>query len=332
MGDAAAKRRNALIVEVPPGERTIFMRRDFDYPRELVWLVYTDGQQMRNWWGPSKYNTVVHEFDFRNGGKWRIDNVSKDGKEVHPFHGEFSNIKPIDEFTWTFGYADMPAGPETYKFIDLGNGRTRIESVSTFPDASTRDAIAKGGMEEGARETYERLDTLLGQTAKTSSAERFGFKPINAVRFTRVVNAPRKLVFDVWTRPEHLSHWFSPHGFKVEGVESDPRPGGVFKLIMVPEGGGGFWSVGKYLEVEAPKKIVTRVGGQGADGHVMFEVINTAVFEEQGSKTIIYAAGEVIAINDPAIGKMAMAGMDEGWKQTLDRFEARLAEVNGGVI
>ena len=62
----------------------------------------------------------------------------------------------------------------------------------------------------------------------------------------------------------------------------------------------------------------------------MFEVLNTNVFEEQVSKTIIYAAGEVIAINDPAIGKMAMAGMDEGWKQTLDRFEARLAKVAGG--
>jgi len=327
--NGATRKRNPLIVELARGERTIFMRREFDFPRELVWRVYTDGQQMRHWWGPSKYNTVVHAFDFRNGGKWRIDNVSKDGKDVHSFHGEFSNIKPIDEFTWTFGYADYPSGPETYRFIDLGNGRTRLEAVSTFPDVASRDAIAQGGMEAGAIETYDRLEDLLDQTSRTSSAERLGLKVINAVRFTRVVNAPRQLVFDVWTKPEHLSHWFSPHGFKVEGVESDPHPGGIFKLIMVPEGGGGFWSVGKYLEVEAPRKIVTRVGGEGADGKLMFEVINTAVFEERGSQTIIYAGGEVIAINDPAIGEMAMAGMDEGWRQTLDRFEARLADIKG---
>jgi uncharacterized protein YndB with AHSA1/START domain len=140
------------------------MRREFDYPRELVWRVYTDGQQMKHWWGPSKYDTVVHEFDFRNGGKWRVDNVSKDGKDVHPFKGEFSNIQPIDEFTWTFGYADMPAGSETYKFIDLGEGRTRLETISIFPDVATRDAIASGGMEEGARETYDRLDALLAKS------------------------------------------------------------------------------------------------------------------------------------------------------------------------
>mgnify|MGYP003408495766 FL=1 len=164
MADVAPKSRHKLHVEVPPGERTIFMRREFDYPRELVWRVYTDGQQMKHWWGPSKYDTVVHEFDFRNGGKWRVDNVSKDGKDVHPFKGEFSNIKPIDEFTWTFGYADLPAGPETYKFIDLGDGRTRLETISIFPDVATRDAIANGGMEEGARETYDRLDALLAKS------------------------------------------------------------------------------------------------------------------------------------------------------------------------
>ncbi|MDP3738903.1 MAG: SRPBCC domain-containing protein [Hyphomonadaceae bacterium] len=165
MADAPAKKRNKLHVEVPPGQPIIIMKREFDFPRNLVWDVYTDSSHMKNWWGPHKYDTVVHEFDFRNGGKWRVDNVSKDGKEVHPFKGEFSNIRPKEEFTWTFGYADMPPGTETYRFVDL-NGRTRIESVSHFPDVATRDAIAESGMEEGARETYERLEALLGKLSK----------------------------------------------------------------------------------------------------------------------------------------------------------------------
>ena len=53
MADAAPKSRHKLHVEVPPGEHTVFMRREFDYPRELVWRVYTDGQQMKHWWWPS---------------------------------------------------------------------------------------------------------------------------------------------------------------------------------------------------------------------------------------------------------------------------------------
>ena len=48
--------------------------------------------------------------------------------------------------------------------------------------------------------------------------------PIKTVRFTRTVKAPRQLVWDVWTKAEHLANWFSPNGFTVEGVESDlPR-------------------------------------------------------------------------------------------------------------
>ena len=148
--------------------------------------------------------------------------------------------------------------------------------------------------------------------------------PIKTVRFTRTVKAPRQLVWDVWTKAEHLANWFSPNGFTVEGVESDPRPGGILKLIMVPKGGGGFWSVGKYLEVDPPRRVVTRAGGEGPDGKLMFEVINTAEFEEQGDRTIIHATSEVIAIHDPSIGEAAMAGMDEGWKQTLDRMEAEI--------
>jgi uncharacterized protein YndB with AHSA1/START domain len=150
-------------------------------------------------------------------------------------------------------------------------------------------------------------------------------KAIKTVRFTRTVKAPRQLVWDVWTRAEHLQHWFSPNGFTVEGVESDPRPGGVFKLIMVPKGGGGFWSVGRYLEVDPPRRVVVRAGGEGSDGKLMFEVINTAEFEERGDCTVIHASSAVIAIHDPSIGEGAMAGMDEGWKQTLDRMEAEIA-------
>jgi uncharacterized protein YndB with AHSA1/START domain len=168
MGDVVQKKRNPLIVECPPGEAVIYMRREFDFPRDLVWDVYTDGKQMKHWWGPSKYDTVVHEFDFRNGGKWRVDNVTKDGKEVHPFRGEFSNIRPRAEFTWSFGYADFPPGTEIYRFIDLG-GRTRIEAESIFPDVASRDAIAAGGMEDGARETYERLDALLAKLSSKKS-------------------------------------------------------------------------------------------------------------------------------------------------------------------
>jgi uncharacterized protein YndB with AHSA1/START domain len=148
--------------------------------------------------------------------------------------------------------------------------------------------------------------------------------PIKTVRFTRTVKAPRQLVWDVWTKPEHLSRWYSPNGFTVEGVQSDPRPGGIFKLIMVPKGGGGFWSVGRYLEVDPPRRLVMRAGGETPEGFMMFEVINTAEFEEQGDSTVIHVSSDVVGVYDAEVGDMAMKGMETGWKQTLDRLEAEV--------
>lgn len=158
-------RKNKLYVELPDGETIIRMSREFDYPRDLVWKATTQREHIGAWWGPAKYKCVVHAFDFRDGGKWAIDHVDPDDGTVHPFRGEFSDIKPGEEFTWTFGYADWPPGTEVYRYIDLGNGRSRIDSVSHFPTVEARDAIAQGGMEDGASESYDRLDALLQRLA-----------------------------------------------------------------------------------------------------------------------------------------------------------------------
>ncbi len=169
MGDPA-KKRHKLHMEAPPDQPIILMSREFDYPRDFVWDVYVDAGHMAQWWGDSRHDTVVHEFDFRNGGKWRIEGASKDGKDVHRFSGEFSNIRPKDEFTWTFGYADFVPGTETYRFIDIGEGRTRIESITHFPDTASRNAISDN-MEDGAIETYERLDDLLAKLSRKQTSE-----------------------------------------------------------------------------------------------------------------------------------------------------------------
>jgi hypothetical protein len=57
---------------------------------------------------------------------------------------------------------------------------------------------------------------------------------------------------------------------------------------------------------------------------MMFEVINTAEFEEQGDSTVIHVTSDVVGVYDAEVGDMAMKGMETGWKQTLDRLEAEV--------
>lgn len=142
----------------PEDTPVILGLRDFAAPRRLVWEAFTSAKHMARWWGPAKYTATVHEYDFRAGGKWRIDHVN--GDERWRFHGEFLEIDPQHRFVWTFGFEDVPPGPESYNFDEI-DGVTRLTTTSHFPNMEAREGLRASDMETGARETYERLDKVL---------------------------------------------------------------------------------------------------------------------------------------------------------------------------
>ena len=70
--------------------------------------------------------------------------------------------------------------------------------------------------------------------------------------FTRVFDAPRELVFKVWTDPYHVAQWWGPHGFSIPVCKVDARAGGRFDVHMQAEDGTILPSVGEFLEVVPP--------------------------------------------------------------------------------
>jgi uncharacterized protein YndB with AHSA1/START domain len=89
----------------PKDEPTFRVTRTFDAPRALVYEAFTKPEHMARWWGPRRYTSVVHEFDARPGGKWRISHRA-DG-ESHDFFGEFRELKAPEKIVQTFGYLDF---------------------------------------------------------------------------------------------------------------------------------------------------------------------------------------------------------------------------------
>src|ERR1700722_13458834 len=74
---------------------------------------------------------------------------------------------------------------------------------------------------------------------------------------TRLFNAPRELVFECWTEPEHLQHWQgAPRGFTVASYDSDIRPGGFFRICMRSPEGVDRWVEGGYREMVKPERLV----------------------------------------------------------------------------
>jgi uncharacterized protein YndB with AHSA1/START domain len=146
-----------------PG-RKIVMTRVFDAPRELVFDAHSSCEHVSNWWGPRNYEVVDCEIDFRPGGAWRIAHRGPDGGpyETPVFFGEYREIVRPERFVWTFGFEGMPGepGPETYVFEEH-DGKTTLTSTAEFDTIEQRDALLETGMEEGAAETWDRLDEYL---------------------------------------------------------------------------------------------------------------------------------------------------------------------------
>ena len=100
----------------------------------------------------------------------------------------------------------------------------------------------------------------------------------------RTFNAPARLVFEAWTRPELIRRWWTPPSFGITFVscEADVRTGGSYRFVFshpdFPEPMAFF---GRYLEVTPPSRIVW-TNEEGADGP-----ISTVTFEEKGGQTLL---------------------------------------------
>ena len=137
--------------------------------------------------------------------------------------------------------------------------------------------------------------------------------------FKRVFDAPRELVFEAWTDPKHLVHWFGPRGFTSTIQEMDVRPGGVWRLVMHGPDGVDYHNKMVYLEVVKPERLVYK--HQPEDGYEPVDFETTVTFLERGEKTeltmrMIFPSA---AARDYVVKKH---GAVEGANQTL----ARLAE------
>ncbi|MGH6896936.1 MAG: SRPBCC family protein [Geminicoccaceae bacterium] len=136
---------------------------------------------------------------------------------------------------------------------------------------------------------------------------------------SRVLEAPRDLVFEAWTEQEHLIHWSAPHGFTITHGEGDVRPGGAWRCCMRSAEGVDYWLGGSYREIVAPERLVfTHAWEDEADrtGHA---TLVTVTFAEHGQRTKLgfHQAGfESVASRD---------SHRDGWTECLDRLAGYLA-------
>ncbi len=136
----------------------------------------------------------------------------------------------------------------------------------------------------------------------------------------RTFNAPLQLVWDAWTRPEHIIKWWGPKGMDTKVEVHDFKVGGHWKYIMKMPDGRDFIAEGQYKEIEAPIKLVTTADFRPMTEGVVLEVI----LEEKGDQTQF--TFNVVHQTEEYCKQQEAMGFYNGWGSTFDRLEELLTQ------
>jgi uncharacterized protein YndB with AHSA1/START domain len=143
--------------------------------------------------------------------------------------------------------------------------------------------------------------------------------PATDLVLERVVDVPPELVYEAWTTPEHIVHWFTPAPWKTVACELDLRPGGKFNSVMLSPEGQQFPNFGCVLEVVPNRKLVftdTLTEGYRPSANPFMTATVEIIPEGAGTR---YRATAVHK-DEETRKKHEDMGFHEGWGAALDQL------------
>ncbi len=301
-------------------DREIVISRVVNAPRELVWEAMTNPRHVVNWWGPRGFSTTIETMDFRVGGQWKHVMHGPDGAN-YPNKSTFKEITKPERIVFSHG-GGREEGPgatfvATWTFDVVAPGKTKVTINMVFPTAEARDFVIKEfGAIEGGKQTLTRLDEHL-DSMKASDRE---------IIISRVVDAPRELVWEAITNPKHVVNWWGPRGFSTTIETMDVRVGGEWKLTMVGPDGARYPNRYVFTEIVKPGRIVLSHGGRREGGPNVTSV-KTWTFETVADgRTKVSFRIEFPSAAERDFGVKEF-GIIEGSKQTLERLDEFLPQL-----
>jgi uncharacterized protein YndB with AHSA1/START domain len=160
--------KNKTTVTAEPGKQELFIIREFDASRELVYKAHIDPKLYVQWLGPHGYEMILETFEPVSGGKYRYIHKDNNGNE-YGFHGTYHEMSE-ELMIQTFEFEGLPerghVALDTMRLESLPGNRTKVMIHSVFQSVSDRDGMVQAGMESGINEGYERLDEILAKMEK----------------------------------------------------------------------------------------------------------------------------------------------------------------------
>ena len=148
------------------------------------------------------------------------------------------------------------------------------------------------------------------------------------IALSRVFDAPRELVFEAFTRPEHLAQFWGPRGMDNVACTVDLRVGGVFRVDVRGPDGRIYPATGVYREIVPPERLVyaaTTTDDNPCGAGLPPRSIVTLRFEAQGSKTRLTVHAQLQSRAD--VEAAIAGGFNRGWEDSFDRLKELLAKI-----
>jgi uncharacterized protein YndB with AHSA1/START domain len=138
----------------------------------------------------------------------------------------------------------------------------------------------------------------------------------------RVFDAPRALIWKMWTDPVHLAQWFGPAIFTNHKVKVDLRVGGALELTMRGPDGAEHPMKCEFREIVTGRKLAFINNAYDESDNKLIDGFTTVTFEDQGAKTKLTL--EMTAKGVAEVTKFMLGGMAEGWIQSFDKMASCL--------
>ncbi len=157
---------NKTEVIAEAGKQELFIKREFDAPRELVFRAHTDPEIYVKWIGSHGMTMTIQNWECRDGGSYRY--THERGGHRFAFFGVYHEVLAPQRIIGTFEFDGLPERGHVIlgitTFEELPGERCRVVNQSVFRSFTDRDGMVASGMERGVSDGYEKLDSMLAES------------------------------------------------------------------------------------------------------------------------------------------------------------------------
>jgi uncharacterized protein YndB with AHSA1/START domain len=157
-----SKNKTRVVAEADKQE--LFIMREFEAPRKLVFKAFSDKKLLEDWLGCKGMKVKYEKFEPKAGGSWRYISTMDNGSSFG-FHGVCHDFTAPERIIQTMEFEGLPETGhvvmETTRFEELPSDRCRVTAQLVFQSVADRDGMVQANMEQGTAESYQRLDELI---------------------------------------------------------------------------------------------------------------------------------------------------------------------------